>query len=56
MSAVEQGRAVVTTIRRIIGGLTQARGAAGRAADEKSEITSDVWNGTAVARLRYPLS
>ncbi|MGV7541059.1 hypothetical protein PJN25_29760, partial [Mycobacterium kansasii] len=42
MSAVEQGRAVVTTIRRIIGGLTQAKGAAGRAAGEKSEITSDV--------------
>lgn len=42
MSAVEQGKAVVKTIRGIIGGLTQARGAAGRAADEKSEITSDV--------------
>lgn len=42
MSAIEQGKAVVKTIRGIIGGLTQARGAAGRAADEKSEITSDV--------------
>ncbi|SDR27267.1 colicin import membrane protein [Tsukamurella pulmonis] len=42
MSAVEQGKAVVKTIRQLIGGFTQARGAAGRAAGEKSAITSDV--------------
>ncbi|KXP12321.1 hypothetical protein AXK57_18615 [Tsukamurella pulmonis] len=42
VSAVEQGKAVVKTIRQLIGGFTQARGAAGRAAGEKSAITSDV--------------
>ncbi|GAA1101028.1 hypothetical protein [Tsukamurella strandjordii] len=44
MSTFEQGKVLVKKIGELINGAKQARGAAGRASDEKTQIVDDVSN------------